>query len=216
MWVYGYGSLIWKVDFPFVERVPGCIKGYVRRFWQASHDHRGTPTHPGRVCTLIPYAEWTKVPGDEFRDAEDSVTWGVAYRIPDDKVKAVKAHLDHREKDGYSEVYVDVYAAYDAREPVLRHVLCYVGHTDNESFVGHEPIDELAAVIAGAVGPSGRNDEYLLNLARVMRELAPEAVDHHLFALEEKVERLRRDRLARALVGNGRQEEVNKVKTDHE
>lgn len=97
MWIFGYGSLVWKADFPYVKKIIGYIKGYERKFWQASIDHRGVPEQPGRVVTLIP-----------SEDPEARV-WGAAYKIHLRDVENVVRHLDMREVMGYEKTPVDFY-----------------------------------------------------------------------------------------------------------
>lgn len=53
MWIIGYGSLIFKPPPLYAFRVTGTLSGFIRRFWQSSSDHRGTPHSPGRVVTLV-------------------------------------------------------------------------------------------------------------------------------------------------------------------
>lgn len=51
MWIFGYGSLLWYTEFPYRSVVPGVVRGYSRRFWQLSPDHRGTESSVGSFST---------------------------------------------------------------------------------------------------------------------------------------------------------------------
>uniref|UniRef100_A0A452H833 Gamma-glutamylcyclotransferase n=1 Tax=Gopherus agassizii TaxID=38772 RepID=A0A452H833_9SAUR len=67
LWIFGYGSLVWRPDFEFSSRKVGFIRGYSRRFWQGDTFHRGNEKMPGRVVTL--------------QEDYDACTWGVAYEV---------------------------------------------------------------------------------------------------------------------------------------
>jgi len=86
---------------------------------------------------------------------------------------------------------IDIYGIEDGKEKVVVHgAYCYVGRNDNPSFVGSEPLDLLAKRIWSSVGPSGRNKDYLYDLAAAVHHLSPDSRDSYLFALEAKVRQL--------------------------
>lgn len=161
-WVFGYGSLIWKQDFLFLESRPGSIDGWARRFWQGSHDHRGTPDDPGRVVTLI------EAPGERCD--------GVAFLIE----PSVFDHLDFREKNGYERVGVDI--RFD--DGIVAGVM-YRAAEDNHAFLGPAPTREIAAHVERSSGPSGANRDYVLELARALRDRG--FSDAHVFDVEAEL-----------------------------
>lgn len=174
MWVFGYGSLTWKVDFPYEERCVGYVEGFARRFWQGSIDHRGVPGAPGRVVTLIP-------------DQQERI-WGIAYKLPEAQLDEVVAHLDNREKCGYATFELLFHPKDTGIEPYQ--VTVYSASSENPWFLGPAPIEEMAAEIATRSGMSGANSEYLLKLADCMRDIAPDHEDDHLYSLEKKVKEI--------------------------
>lgn len=168
LWIFGYGSLVWRPAFPFAERHPGYIRGFARRFWQGSTDHRGVPESPGRVVTLVPRA--------------DAICWGMVYRVAPEHREDVLARLDVREQGGYERHELEV--SLKVGRSVAR-ALTYVATPDNPEYAGPAPLNVIAEQIRVCVGPSGPNDEYLLRLADALREMRAE--DEHVFSLERLV-----------------------------
>ena len=164
VWLFGYGSLIFKADFPYLERRPAHIAGWTRRFWQGSHDHRGTETAPGRVVTLVPDA--------------DAICHGMAYLVTPEEF----AHLDYREKNGYLRLATDIHF----EDGSFVHGLVYIATHENAAYLGPASERDIARQIAASCGPSGRNSEYLIELAKALRELGK--FDAHVFEIERQLE----------------------------
>ncbi|ALC48575.1 CG2540 [Drosophila busckii] len=176
VWIFGYGSLVWKADFPYIDRRRGYVCGYRRRFYQHSIDHRGVPEKPGRVVTLLP--------GDATVDR----VYGVAYRIAASQKANVLDHLDYREKNGYERCKLEFHEYPTTTMPI--EVIMYVATQGNDSYAGAVwQVPRIAKQIFTAAGPSGPNREYLFNLYMAMSVLFPDAVDEHLTELMHCVKR---------------------------
>lgn len=170
-WIFAYGSLIWRPDFDSAGVKTARLDGYERRFWQASHDHRGTPEHPGRVVTLAP--------------VERGYCDGLAYRLPETGREEILESLDFREKDGYQRAYVPLSLSTGESVSGLTWIAC----EGNPSWTGQESMDRIADVIASTHGPSGSNREYLYRLNKALNDLGID--DPHIVALTNHVQRLR-------------------------
>lgn len=173
MWLFGYGSLIWKPGFAYVQKREVVLRGWRRRFYQGSPDHRGTPEAPGRVVTLLP------APQEER-------CVGVAYLLDAPARERILAALDHREKAGYVHHRSVVHCLQSSE--AIEDVLFYIAPEDNPNFLGPAPLEDMARQILSCHGPSGPNLDYLLRLAESLQAMGAE--DTHVFTLAQEVQRL--------------------------
>lgn len=172
MWLFAYGSLLFRPGFEYRRKVRAFVEGYERRFWQASIDHRGTHERPGRVVTLVANSE--------------ARCWGAAYELDDAQAHAYLASLDQREIAGYERREVVCWVRErTAGAPPQVNALTYVADATNPYFVDGEPLVETARVVRASAGPSGHNVEYVLRLAEALADLGAE--DTHVFELANLV-----------------------------
>ncbi len=164
VWIFGYGSLIWRPGMAFRTRRVARLAGWTRRFWQGSHDHRGLPHAPGRVVTLIA--------------APQTSCDGMAYLVDREVVETAFRTLDHREKNGYERRAVSL----TFRDGSAVDAFVYIAAVGNDAWLGPANDDEMARQICRSAGPSGANIDYLNDLAAALRDL--EIDDPHVFQLE--------------------------------
>jgi glutathione-specific gamma-glutamylcyclotransferase len=151
-WVFGYGSLMWRPGFPYLERAAATLHGRRRAFCIYSVHHRGTHARKGLVLGLAP--------GGAVR--------GIAYRIAETDWSATYAYLMEREQptETYVEARVTVRLAGGRRIEALG----FLSDKSHPQWAGALSLERQAALIAGATGFSGRNVDYLADLVSHLRE----------------------------------------------
>lgn len=169
-WIFGYGSLMWRPGFDFVERQGAWLHGRRRAFCIYSVHHRGTYERPGLVLGLAP--------GGSVR--------GAAYRIEAARWPEVYAYL--REREQPTETYFESRAGVRLDDGRRTQALVFLSDRGHSQWAGALSLDEQARLIAGSKGLSGPNIDYLRDLVLHLREDG--VVDHGMERLLKMVEAL--------------------------
>ena len=168
LWVFGYGSLIWKPEFEFEAREPARIHGYHRRLCLRSVSYRGTHECPGIVAGL---------------DRGGSCL-GMAYRIGAAAVPEVFRGLWKRE------MFLGSYRPAWLQARLLRRAgveaLAFVVRRDAFNYGGRLADDELVQILVRACGSKGSSLEYLQRTVAALHEAGLR--DPHLERLMHKAE----------------------------
>jgi len=172
LWVFGYGSLMWRPGFEYAEQRAATLHGYHRSFCIYSHHHRGTQENPGLVLGLD----------------EGGTCRGCAFRVRASDAATVTAYLNERELIGYAYVprVLDVSLECDDGSEVLVPTYTFVADQTHDHYAGNLSIADSAPLIMVAEGIAGLNRDYLINTVRHLEQTG--ATEPELHALLREVE----------------------------
>jgi len=142
-WVFGYGSLIWRPGFAHVETRRARLHGYRRSLCVYSFVHRGTRQRPGLVLGL---------------DLGGSCV-GLAFRVPGELRDEVIAYL--RERELVTSVYLERTLKVRLDGGGTVEAVAYIVDRTHEQYAGALDTADAAALVRGAVGQSGNNEDYV-------------------------------------------------------
>ncbi len=154
-WVFGYGSLMWRPGFPYVNRLSAHLYGMHRSLCIYSHVHRGTSQQPGLVLGL---------------DRGGSCR-GIAYQVASGDVKETISYLRKREQA--TKVYHEVTRPIQIHGNKDRTVqaLFYIVDRDHTQYAGRLSLEDQVRFVNQGVGISGANPEYVQNSVEHLKEM---------------------------------------------
>jgi glutathione-specific gamma-glutamylcyclotransferase len=152
LWVFGYGSLMWRPGFEFLEQVPARLIGEHRALCVYSFVHRGTPEKPGLVLGLD----------------RGGACRGIAFRVPEKHRVTTIAYLRAREQvtSVYREVMRSVWLENEPRQRVS--ALAYVVDRGHVQYAGRLSLPDQLRHVQHGHGQSGPNREYVIATAKAI------------------------------------------------
>ena len=155
LWVFGYGSLMWRPGFDYLEKVPARLIGEHRALCVYSFDHRGTPERPGLVLGLD----------------RGGACRGIAYRVAASLRGHTITYLREREQTThvYREVMRSVWLNNGSQQRVS--ALTYVADRGHVQYAGRLPLNEQLHLVRGGHGSSGANDEYVIETVAALEAM---------------------------------------------
>ena len=153
LWVFGYGSLMWRPGFDHTAAERARLEGWHRAPCVLSHVHRGTPERPGVVLGL-----------DEGGSCE-----GLAYHVPEAGRVRTLRYL--RDREQVTMVYREQVLPVRLADGRTVEAVTYTVDRLHEQYARALPLHELLERIEGASGRSGANPDYFRETARRMHEL---------------------------------------------
>jgi len=150
LWVFGYGSLMWRPGFEFIEQVPARLIGEHRALCVYSFDHRGTPEKPGLVLGLD----------------RGGACRGIACRVSAKQRGDTVDYLRSREQttNVYREVMRSVWLEDEARQRVS--ALAYVVDRGHVQYAGRLSLADQLRHVQQGHGRSGNNRDYVLSTVK--------------------------------------------------
>jgi cation transport protein ChaC len=166
LWVFGYGSLMWRPGFDVLERVPAKLIGMHRALCVYSFVHRGTPEKPGLVMGLD----------------RGGMCRGIAYRVAAAKREETIAYL--REREQVTNVYLETMRRISLEDEARRQVraLCYTVDRGHVQYAGRLSVDESVHYVRQGHGRSGNNRDYVVETIRALEALGYRETELHQIA----------------------------------
>ena len=172
MWVFGYGSLLWRPGFAFTKTKLARLDGFRRSFCMSSIHHRGTPENPGLVLAL---------------DAADGFSCnGVVFHVDDVRTQATLDYL--RKRELISSAYLETKVKVNDQDRLQLMAVTYIIDKTHEQYRIDLDLAEQANIIANATGSMGHNADYLFNTVSQLKKL--NLKDPELEWLDKKVHRI--------------------------